>query len=903
MDVRDCFIYSRTLPARSAQYVPFPDSFPGELAACLEQMGIDRLYTHQAQMYEEAMQGKDLVITTSTASGKTLSFLLPVISRILEEPQTRAIFLYPTKALAADQMRAMRPILEHFGKDRICAGVYDGDTPVNERSHLRREANILLTNPEMLGGSFLPNHSRYGFDFIFSNLKFVVIDELHTCRGVFGSHVANLMRRLSRVLKYYGSKPVFLCSSATIANPLELAKEICGREFTQIKKDGSPMGERTYTLVQPPRIEDADKGYAGQLSAQSVTAQLLPELMEEGHNFIAFARSRRAVEVILRETRDRIRAQGFLGTSDESLVAGYRGGYTPRERKKIEKDMTSGKLKGLIATNALELGIDIGRVDCAVLTGYPGTRASFWQQTGRAGRSKESSASYLVLESLPQDQYIAVNPRWLFEESCESAVVDKNNLLIELSHIRAAAAELALSLDDLALFPDLGEAIPVLMKIGELRSENGKYAWNGNAYPAGDFSMRTADTKRYKLMDQERHEMITEMDELQAFREIHEGAVYMHEGTHYQVLRLDLESRTAWAQRFEGNYYTMPGVETQVNVIRLRQTENFGITERSWGDVNVTDTVFMYKKLQFHNHQNLGYEKLETPLIREFDSEACMVTIPQEVVDAYRSLLQPDPSGSLTRNNHFDGMCHALANAARMVTMTEPGDIGVTMSSNVIGAGERQESPGGQVYLYIYDCYAGGLGYAQKAFEQMDLILDTAITLTQGCSCKDGCIACVGDHRLDRQVVLWGLKSLREKLPRPAGYKYIRYGERPVIKKQFSFASLPDHWDEFRQTVALTGDGFSSFLETVTAVRINRTELILMVDSPFMAGWVSQKENSRAIRNIISYYTDAPSNLTVTALADPELKQQALDRSKDLKDKLQRRYERSQDPQDPEEEM
>ena len=397
--------------------------------------------------------------------------------------------------------------------------------------------------------------------------------------------------------------------------------------------------------------------------------------------------------------------------------------------------------------------------------------------------------------------------------------------------------------------------------------------------------------------------MITEMDELQAFREIHEGAVYMHEGTHYQVLRLDLESRTAWAERFEGNYYTMPGVDTQVNVIRLRQSESFGITERSWGDVNVTDTVFMYKKLQFHNHQNLGYEKLETPLVREFDSEACMVTIPQEVVDVYRSLLQPDASGNLTRNNHFDGMCHALANAARMVTMTEPGDIGVTMSSNVIGAGERQESPGGQVYLCIYDCYAGGLGYAQKAFEQMDLVLETAIELTGKCTCKDGCIACVGDHRLDRQVVLWGLRSLREKLPRPAGYKYIRYGERPVIRKQFKFADLLDRWEQFRQTVAQSGDGFASFLETVKSVRINRGELILLVDSPFMASWVSQKENSRAIKNIIGYYTDAPAGLTVRAEADPELKARSRERAGDLKDKLQRRYERSRDLKDPEEDM
>ena len=893
MDVRDCIIYSRTLPARKALFTPFPEELHPELKECLKQMGIDALYCHQAQMFEEAGQGKNLVITTATASGKTMSFLLPVLDRILREPQTRAIFLYPTKALAADQLRAMKPFLDYFGPDRVSAGVYDGDTPVNERARLRREANILLTNPEMLSGAFLPNHSRYGFDFIFSNLKFVVIDELHTLRGVFGSHMANLMRRLDRVLKYYGADPVFLCSSATIANPLELAGEICSRPFEQISRDGSPMGERTYALVQPPRVEEEDKGYVLQVGAESVTAELIPTLMKEDHTFIAFARSRRSVEVILRETRDRLDADGFMGTSDAELIAGYRGGYTALERKKIESDMTKGKLKGLVATNALELGIDIGRVDTAVLTGYPGTRASFWQQTGRAGRSKESSVSYLVLDGRPEDQYIALNPRWLFEESCESAVVDKDNLLIELSHIRAAAAELALSLDDAAVFPDLGEAIPVLLRIGELRNENGRFAWNGNAYPAGDFSMRNMDTKRYKLMDVEKNAMITEMDELQAFREIHEGAVYMHEGVQYQVLRLDLESRTAEAKRFDGNYYTMPGVDTEVNVIRVRERESLGRTEKSWGDVNVVDTVFMYKKLQFHNHQNLGYEKLETPLVREFDSEACMLEIPADVVETYRSLMMPDSSGNLTRNNHFDGMCHALETAVRMVTMTEAGDIGVTMSSNVIGAGDRQASPGGQVYLYVYDCYAGGLGYAQKAYEKMDLILEAAISLTAECGCKDGCVACVGDHRLDRRVVAWGLRSLREQLPRPSGYKYIKYGERPVVKKEFAFADLEDHWISFRETVARTGDGYADFLKTVPRVSVSGPRLTLFVGSAFMADWVSQKENSRAIRNIVAWYTDAPPDLIVSAEVDLEASGRSAERSRDLKDKLQRRYERN----------
>ena len=349
MDIKDCIIYEKTIPAHPAVYDDFPENLLPELAEYLKSHGIGKLYCHQTEMFEKVTSGKNVVITTSTASGKTLSFLLPVLQDILKNPLTRAIFIYPTKALAADQYRAIAPYLEYFGENRIVAGVYDGDTPVAERTRIRQSANIILTNPEMVNGAFLPNHSKYGFDFIFSNLKYIVIDELHTYRGAFGSHLANVFRRLSRVCRYYHSNPQFLCSSATIANPVELATEICGKQFILVDKDGSPAAERGYYLIQPPKIMGKDDNYYGQVRITTVAAELLPELMDEGKNFIAFTKSRKNVEIVLKETRDHLEAEEFLGTHKPEEISGYRGGYTPLERKQIENQMISGELMGLVS--------------------------------------------------------------------------------------------------------------------------------------------------------------------------------------------------------------------------------------------------------------------------------------------------------------------------------------------------------------------------------------------------------------------------------------------------------------------------------------------------------------------------------------------------------------------------
>lgn len=770
MDIKDLITYRRTIPARKAIYSSFPESLNPKIVEFLRERGIDQLYCHQAQMYELARKGKNVVITTSTASGKTLSFLLPVIQEILEHPTARAIFIYPTKALAADQYRALQPWLSFFGPEKISAGVYDGDTPVNERKRIRDRANIILTNPEMLNGAMLPNHSKYGFDFIFSNLKYVVLDEMHTYRGAFGSHMANVFRRLSRITEYYHAVPHFLCSSATIANPVELAEKICGQPFASVTKDGSAASERNYLLIQPPKISGKDQQYYGQESIVSVAAQMLPQLMEQRESFLAFAKSRKNVEVVLKETRDRLDAADFLTTVTSDQISGYRGGYTPIERKTIEQQMIRGDLLGLVSTNALELGIDIGSIGVTVLIGYPGTRSSFWQQTGRAGRSKKSCTNYLILDHLPMDQYIGLEPGWLFDESSEHAVIDPDNLLIELAHIRAAAAELPLSLDDIARFPDLGETIPVLMKMQEVRSQNGRFAWAGGEYPAGDFSMRNIDKNKYTLLNQETGKTITEMDESQAFREIHEGAVYIHDGESYRVVKMDLESKMAYAIPFNGNYYTVAGGETNIHVIHSQKEQQWNRIRVQFGDVNVADYVYMYKKLQFHNHQNLGYEELRTPLTKDYDTEGTWMHLPENLVLAYRGLLQADDTGRLTRNNHFQGLCFALKNAAQMVTMTEQEDIHVITSTNAL---ELSGETASDVSIYFYDGYVGGLGFSEKIYDLIPQVIEQAIRMVSGCKCKDECAACVGDYKLDRKLILWGLENLREASEVPKGEKVV----------------------------------------------------------------------------------------------------------------------------------
>ena len=891
MSIEDMTAYMRIVPERKASYAEFPDTMNDEIKEYLRKQGINALYTHQTEMFEKAGRGENTVITTSTASGKTLAFLIPVLQKILEDPLTRAIFVYPTKALASDQYRSLQPVLEYFGEGKIQAGVYDGDTMPAERSRIRKSANIILTNPEMLNSAFLPNHSKYGFDFIFANLRYIVIDELHSYRGAFGAHLANIFRRMYRICQYYHSSPQFLCSSATIANPVELAKKVCGTAFSLIEKDGSPSPVREYRIIQPPEIKGHNDKVYGRYAASTVAADMLPDLVKEQRHFIAFGKSRRTVEVILKEARDKLDAAGFLSQADSRKIAGYRGGYTPLERKEIERKMMSGELNGLVSTNALELGIDIGSLDTTVIVGYPGTRASFWQQSGRAGRNGQTCVNYLILENQPFDQYIAVEPGWLFEGKSENAIVDPDNLLIELAHIRAAAAELPLSLDDAALFPSLGEIIPVLMKAEEVKSMAGRFAWSGPAFPAGDYSLRNMDKTRFKLILDNENREITEMDESQAYHELHPGAVYMHDGALYEVLKLDLVSRTATAKPFEGNYYTVPAGTEDIRILQTFQEKTVERTKIHFGDINVDEVISMFKKLQFHNHQNLGYVSLTQSLQKDYDTESAWIDIPEDVVRVYRSLLLPNGAGELVLNNHFEGLQNAIKNAAMMVTMTERDDINTGMSNNAtvqgyVDSGSGESEGHEVVSLFIYDKYEGGLGYSEKIYELIPEVIDHAIQMVKGCSCEDGCPACVGDYTLSKKMVLWGLRSLKERLEAPEYVKKQVEEERPGVRKQYSFFKLPEKWNEFCETVIKNGESGGAFLKTAKRVEIEKHNLILIVDSYFYEDWLKIPENAKSIKNILKFHAVCPQDMEIVVRTEEDM-----ERKKKTEGKLKRRYE------------
>lgn len=862
-------IGTQVIPARLPVYSEFPGTLKEEIIEFLKGQGIEKLYCHQAEMFEKAVEGKNVIITTSTASGKTLSFLLPVVQKILDDPSSRAIFIYPTKALAHDQYRNMVPILEYFGTKRIQAGIYDGDTPPNERARIRKNANIILTNPEMINSSFLPNHSLFGFNHIFSRLKFVVIDELHTYRGAFGSHMANIMRRLNRICRYYKSSPQFLTSSATIANPVELAESICCEKFAHVERDGSPSGEKNIMFWQPPFVRDTQY----RRGPEEEASELIPDLVDQGVRFITFCKSRREVEIVLKETRDKLTDMDdkpSLGKDLSHLVAGYRGGYTPEERKEIENRLSTGKLMGVISTNALELGIDIGKLDLAVMCGFPGTKASFWQQLGRAGRRGDVSYGILIFDVTPVDQYIAVNNNWLLDSGVENAVIDKNNLFIELAHVRAAAAELPLTLDDAAVFPDLGEIVPVLLEAKEVKNDSGTFIWMGNEFPAGDFNLRNINNNTYKVLNKASGTIITEMDEPMAFHELYPKAIYIHDGMQYIVENLDLTNRIATVVPVDMNYFTVPFVETDVNVLKEFKHKQVYRTEETFGDVKVKEAVPAYKMVQFHNHQNLGFERITLPLYQELETEGLWFSIPDQVDNVYNGY---------TMFNYYNGLKHSLLNAAMMRTMATREDMGSTVFNTKEEGEEVKKS-----FVLLYDLYPGGLGFSEKAYDFGYEIIEDAITLVERCGCDGGCPACVGDYHLDKALVIWGLKSLLEENAPPSSVRRAEAPPKVVEEKVFALDELPLKWKQFVEFLSERSEYLHSFLSTIDRVEVSGSRLVFVTDFKFYEDWVLETSNRKKILNTIKRYVDTPPVFDIAVRVvekDPG----------DLQEKIMRRYD------------
>lgn len=717
---RKQIVHKHTIAVRKEKFGKLKTPLPGELKAVLARDGIKDLYTHQVEAVEALRMGRDVVIVTSTASGKTLCYNIPVLESIIEDPESRALYLFPTKALAQDQLR----VVNRYGSDdsiRFKAGTYDGDTPGPLRRKLRDEARILLTNPDMLHSGILPNHSRWAP--FFTNLKYIVVDEIHTYRGIFGSHVANVIRRLSRVCEHYGARPVFAASSATIANPGEHAKKLLGcNKVKVVDRDGSPRGRKQFLMWNPPTI---DAWEMERRSSNIEAADIVTKLVLDDVQTIAFVRARVVSEIITRYTREKL---GEHRASMKDLVHPYRGGYLPEERRAIEKKLFEGELKAVISTNALELGIDVGELQAAVIVGYPGSIASTWQQAGRAGRGEEEALIFFLPYNTPLDQYLVRHPDYFFKQSPENAIIDPTNPHILLGQMRAAAFELPLGVKEVE---EMGEYAPAIAGLLEeerdLNFVKGSWYWRGYGYPAASVNLRNISDSIYTIIDEsDGNCVIGTIDEASAFQQVHTQAIYLHEAETYFVRDLDVEKKIVFVERTNVDYFTQSLTETQVKVDREEKDDTWRVSKIAFGEVSVTNLTFMFKKIKFGSRDSIGYGKIDLPP-QVLETAGLWIVPPPEVLALVRKWGRVPAEGLL-------GLSNVLREVVPLFVMCDPLDIGTTVNSRSTG------SPA----VYLYDKYPGGLGFALKAYDLVEEIMQAAHELIDTCQCKHGCPSCVG---------------------------------------------------------------------------------------------------------------------------------------------------------------
>ncbi|MGB5284705.1 MAG: DEAD/DEAH box helicase, partial [Polyangiales bacterium] len=591
-----------------------PRGLAPALLKALQQRGICELYSHQARAFELASQGKHLVVATPTASGKSLCYNLPILQSLASDPSATALYLFPTKALARDQEEALRALMRDADLS-VGAITYDGDTPNDARRAARQRAGVLLSNPDMLHAGIMPHHA--GWARLFSNLKYVVIDELHSYRGVFGSHLANVIRRLQRIARFHGSSPTFLFASATIGNPSEHASRICGAPVELIDQSGAPTGQRQLVVYNPP-VVNAELGI--RQSYIKTAVRLTQDLVRAGVPTLVFGNSRNGVEVMLKYLRDKLARDQI----DPSAIHAYRGGYLPQTRRRIEAALRAGEIRCVVATNALELGIDIGALDAVVCAGYPGTMAGLWQRFGRAGRRRDLSLAVLVSSSNPVDQYMARHPRQLVSAPIEHARIDPDNIEILIQHLKCAAFELPFEPDDVyGDVPDdaLGEALDYLADNGVVHpsstSAGSIYHWASDSYPANNVSLRSASWDNFVIIDLDGNRTIAEMDWRSTHTMLHEQAIYQHEGGQFQVERLDFDNHKAFVRRVKPDYYTTAMTHSKVAVLEEDQSATIELGEvpldAALGDVSVIEKVVGYKKIKFHTHENVGYGEVHLP--------------------------------------------------------------------------------------------------------------------------------------------------------------------------------------------------------------------------------------------------------------------------------------------------
>jgi len=710
-------------PARPGDYVPFPDAVDARLRQALAGQGIERLYCHQAEAFRHLHAGRNVVVVTPTASGKTLCYNLAVLNDLMANPALRAVYLFPTKALAEDQLHELQTLVEAMGSD-LRAFTYDGDTPQDARRAIRERANIVLTNPDMLHTGILPHHTRWAK--LFENLRYFVIDELHSYRGVYGSHLGNLIRRLKRICAFYGSRPRFVCCSATVANPRELAERLLEEPVELVDRNGAPSGEKYFVFYNPPVVNrqlGIRRSYLGEARRVAV------EFLQRGLQTLVFANNRLATEVLVTYLKD----AGARALLPPDAVRGYRGGYLPRERREIERGLREGRIRCVAATNALELGIDIGSLDAVVMAGYPGTIASTWQRAGRAGRRQSAAIAVLVASSAPLDQYIIEHPEYFFSQSPEHAYVNPDNLEILINHLKCAAFELPIRdgetfgphpTDDLCRF---------LEELRLLHHSAGAWHWTSDTYPADAISLRSVTSDNFVVVDiTGEPQVIAEVDFPSALTALHEKAIYLHEARQYQVERFDYEGRKAYVRRVECDYFTDAIDYSQVKVLEELESQPLGEARAVHGDVRVNRQIVGFKKVRFYTMENVGAGNLSLPE-QEMHTTAFWLHFPRAFLDRLGGLSPTEIQSGVT------GLGNVLRTVAAFLLMSDPRDLGVAVGEEFAG-GLKSFEPD----LFLYDAYPGGTGLSPQLFRIVPRLLDHAAELLAGCGCESGCPGCVG---------------------------------------------------------------------------------------------------------------------------------------------------------------
>ncbi len=708
----------RHFPPKSPRYGAWPEYLDARLSAQLRARGMERPYTHQEEAIDRLRRGEHVVIVTPTASGKTLCYNVPVVQRILEDPMARALYIFPTKALAQDQMIEL-----HALTTALDAGIktftYDGDTPQSARQAIRNAGHVVITNPDMLHTAILPQHTRWIK--LFEHLRYVVVDELHTYRGVFGSHVANVLRRLKRICEFYGSQPQFICCSATIANPRDMAEVLVNEPFALIDNDGSPKAEK-HILVYNPPVVNRELGIRRSSLLEART--LAQRFLQHDVQTILFARSRLSVEVLVTYLKHALK---LPPDQSNSAVRGYRGGYLPNERREIEAGLRNGSVRAVVSTNALELGIDVGQLEAAILVGYPGALASTWQQAGRAGRRAGTSVAILVASSTPLDQYIAGHPEYLFSSSVEGATANPSNPLILNAHVKCGAFELP--------FAD-GEQLGNLPIDGALRELEGAmvvhhvgglWHWATEKFPAVEISLRSVSAENVVIIDTTRdNRVIGEMDRISALTMLHDGAIYLHEGVQFHVDRYDVDEQKAYVRRVEVDYYTDAELDVDMRMLDTMERRALGDSSLAYGEVAITIRPSIYKKIKFETHENVGSGTIHLPA-----SDMHTLATWLELDDATSASLPGSQLG-----HALQGLRHLLANVAPLYAMCDPRDVEAVI--------EIRSPLTRKATLYLYDAIPGGVGLAERLYGQWEGVLRSAQELVAACPCESGCPSCVG---------------------------------------------------------------------------------------------------------------------------------------------------------------